>query len=159
MDNKCSKAVQTLIKEQEVPIQLFKPGNHHVNAAEMGVKTGKYQLISNLATVANSIPLQLWCQYMQQIEMTLNMWITWRRAPTISTYEALNGPFDYNKTPLAPLGSPSVLYDDPTNRNTFAHHCADTMYVAPSMLHYRKRKCWVPSTQKIRILISAKIYP
>ena len=32
MDNKCSKAVQTFIKEQEVPIQLVKPGNHRVNA-------------------------------------------------------------------------------------------------------------------------------
>ena len=67
MDNKCSKAVQTFIKEQEVPIQLAGPGNHRVNAAEMGFKTGKYHLISSLATVYKSIPLQLWCQYMSQI--------------------------------------------------------------------------------------------
>ena len=97
MDNECSKAVQAIIKEQEVPIQLVKPGNHHVNVAEMGVKTGKYHLISRLSTVAKSSPLQLGCQYIPQIEMTLNMLRTCRRYPTISAYEALNGPFDYNK--------------------------------------------------------------
>ena len=91
--------------------------------------------------------------------MTLNMLRTCRRDPTISTYEALNGPFDYNKTPLAPLGSPTLLYDDPTNRNTFAPHCTDEIYVAPSMLHYHNRKYWVPSTQKMCISSSEKIYP
>ena len=80
-----------------------------MNAAEMGVKTGKYHLISSLATVAKSSPLQLWCQYMPQIEMTLNMLRTCKRDPTISAYEALNGPFDYNKTPLVPLVLPAVL--------------------------------------------------
>ena len=54
--------------------------------------------------------------------MTLNMLQTDRKDPTISAYEALNGPFDYNKTPLAPLGLPAVIYDDPTNRNTFVPH-------------------------------------
>ena len=98
MDKEFSKAVQTFIKEKEVPIQLIEPGNHRVNAAEMGVKTGKYHLISSLATVAKSIPLQLWCQYIPQIETTLNMLQTCRRDPTISVYEALNGPFDYNKS-------------------------------------------------------------
>ena len=62
MDNETSKAVQAFIKEQELPIQLVEPGNHRVNASEMGVKTGKYYLISSLATVAKISPLQLWCQ-------------------------------------------------------------------------------------------------
>ena len=84
---------------------------------------------------------------------------TFRRDPTISAYEALNGKFGYNKTPMAPLGSPVVRYEDPTTRNTFAPHCTDAIYVAPSMLHYRNRKYWVPSTHKMRISSSARIYP
>ena len=76
---------------------------------------------------------------------------TCRQDPTVSAYEAINGPFDYNKTPLAPLGYPAVLYNDPTNRNTFAPHCTDAIYIALSMLHYCNRKYWVPSTQKMRI--------
>ena len=94
MDNECSKAVQAFIKEQEVPIQLVKPVNHRVNAAEMGVKIGKYHLISSLATVAKSSPLQLWCQYKPKIEMTLKMLRTCRQYPNISAYKALNGKFD-----------------------------------------------------------------
>ena len=109
MENECSKAVQTFIKEQEVPIQLVEPGDHHVNAAEIVVKTGKYHLISSLATVAKSIPLQLWFQYMPQIEITLNILRTCRRDPAISTSKALNGLFDYSKTPLVPIESPAVL--------------------------------------------------
>ena len=73
MDNECSKSVQALIKYQEVPTQLVEQGNHRVNVAEMGFKTGKYHLISSLATVAKSSPLQIWCQYIPQIEMALNM--------------------------------------------------------------------------------------
>ena len=67
MEKKCSKAVRSFIKDKEVPIQLVKPGNHRVNEAEMGVKTGKYHLISSLAMVAKSSPLKLWCQYIPQI--------------------------------------------------------------------------------------------
>ena len=84
---------------------------------------------------------------------------TRRQDCTISAYKALNGPFGYNKTPLAPLRSPEVIYGDPTTRNTFAPHCTDAVYVAPSMLRYRNRKYWVPSTHKMRILSSARIYP
>ena len=84
---------------------------------------------------------------------------TCRRDPNISMYKALNGPSDYNKSPLAPLGSPAVLYDDPTDRNNFAPHCKDAIYVAPSMIHYLNSKYWVPINQKMRILRSARIYP
>ena len=91
--------------------------------------------------------------------MTLNMLRTCRQDPTISAYEALNGPFDYNKTPLAPLGSLAVIYNYPTTRNNFVPHCTDAINVAPSILHYRNIKYWVPSTQKMRISSSARIYP
>ena len=96
---------------------------------------------------------------MPQIEMTLNMLQTCRQDTTIYAYKALNGPFDYNKTPLTPLVYPAVLYGDPTNRNTFAPHCTYAIYVTPSMLHYCNRKHWVPSTQKMRTSSSARIYP
>ena len=91
--------------------------------------------------------------------MTLNMLRTCRQDPTISAYEALNGKFDYNKTPMAPLGSPAVIYDNPTTRNNFASHFTDAIYVEPSMIHYRNRKYWVPSTHKMRISSSTRIYP
>ena len=55
-----------------------------------------------------------------QIEMTLNMWRTSRRDPSISADEALEGAFDYNRTPIAPIGTPAVLYDK--ERGTFAPH-------------------------------------
>ena len=60
---------------------------------------------------------------------------------------------------MAPLGSPAVIYDDPITSNTFAPHCTYAIYFETYMLHYRNRKYWVPSTHKMRIFSSARIYP
>ena len=60
---------------------------------------------------------------------------------------------------MAPLGPPAVIYNNPTTRNIFLPHCTDAIYVAQSMLHYRNRKYWVPSTHKMLISSSARIDP
>ncbi len=59
LDNKCLKAVQNYIREENVQIQIVKPHNHCVNAAEPTVKTTKYHLVAGLATVHKDCPLQI----------------------------------------------------------------------------------------------------
>ena len=59
LDNQCPKAVKKYIKSEKVAIQLLKPYNHRVNAAELAVKTPKCYMISCLATVDINCPLQL----------------------------------------------------------------------------------------------------
>ena len=53
----------------------------------------------------------------------------------------------------------ALIYNNLTTRNNFAPHCTDAIYVAPYMLHYRNIKYRVPSTHKMRISSSARIYP
>ena len=72
--------------------------------------------------------------------MTLNMLRTLRRDPTKSAHDALEGAFNFNRTPLAPLGTPAVVYDDPGVRGTWAPHCTDAFYVGPSLDHYRLQR-------------------
>ena len=156
MDNECSKAVQSLIKEQEVAIQLVEPGNHCVNAADMGVKTDKYHLISSLATVAKSSPLQLQFQYIPQIEMILNMLRTCSLDTTISAYEALNGPFDYNQTTLAPLISLAVIYNDPTTKlypeNYYCLLISSFLnFQGPILFTWKSKGDLLPSTQYLLV--------
>ena len=91
--------------------------------------------------------------------MTLNMLRTSRRDPSKSAYEALEGPFDYNLTPIAPIGTPALLYDDPTERGTFAPHGTDGVYAGPAMEHYRNEKFWVERTRKFRITGSRTLFP
>ena len=73
MDNECSKAIKNFIKKENVNIQLVKPHNHRVNAAEPAVKSAKYHTIVGLATVDITCPLRLWCKFVPQIQDTMNM--------------------------------------------------------------------------------------
>ena len=84
LDNECLKESKICIKKEKVAIQLVVPHNHRVNAAEPVLKTAKYHLIASLSTVTKQTPLQFWCAYLPQVEMTLNMLRTSRRDPSKS---------------------------------------------------------------------------
>ena len=73
----------------------------------------------------------------EQDQDTLNMLHTSRCDPTLSAYDDLEEPFDFNKTPVAPLGTKALIYEDPTVQNSFAPHGIYAFYVSPSKLHYQ----------------------
>ncbi len=100
-------------------IQLVEPHNHRVNAAETAVKATKYLIIACLQTVDPECPLQLWVKFVPQLQDTLNLLRTAQSDPTISAFEALDAPFDYNKTPMAMLGKKSLAFVDPDKRQSW----------------------------------------
>ena len=118
-------------------IHLVPPHNHRVNAAESAIATFKEHFILALATVDKDCPLQLWDDFLPQVELTLNLLRFSRRDPTKSANEEVNGKFDYNKTPLAPFGTKGLVYEDPANRASWAKHETDAYYVGPAPKHYR----------------------
>ncbi len=73
MDNECSAALEKHIKASKINIQLVPPHNHCVNAAEQAIATFKEHVIAALATVDKLCPLQLWDEFLPQVELTLNM--------------------------------------------------------------------------------------
>ena len=73
MDNECSAAVEKYISSEQINIQLVPPHNHRVNAAERAIATFKEHFIAALATVDMHCPLQLWDEFLLQVELTLNM--------------------------------------------------------------------------------------
>jgi len=73
MDNECSAAVEKYIRSEKINIQLVPPYNHRVNAAERAITTFKEHFIAALATVDIHCPLQLWDEFLPQVELTLNM--------------------------------------------------------------------------------------
>jgi hypothetical protein len=58
------------------------PHNHQVNAAERAIATFKEHFIAALATVDMHCPLQLWDEFLPQVEITLNMLASPYRIPT-----------------------------------------------------------------------------
>jgi hypothetical protein len=72
MDNKCSKAVKAHIRRNNMDIHLVPPHNHQVNAAKW-IAAFKEHFISALATVDKDCLLQLWDDFLSQMELTLNL--------------------------------------------------------------------------------------
>ena len=147
MDNECSKAVEAYITKNKLDIQLVPPRNHRVNAAERAIATFKEHFIASLATMDFDCPLQLWDEFLDQVSMTLNLLRTSRRNPAISAYEDLFGQFDFNKTPIAPIGTKALIYDDPEVRASWAPHGSDAYVVGPARKHYRCLRFFMPLTR------------
>jgi hypothetical protein len=73
MDNECSKAVKAHIQNNHMAIHLVPPHDHRVNIAEHAIAMCKEHFISALATVDRNCPLQLWDDFLSQVELTLNL--------------------------------------------------------------------------------------
>jgi hypothetical protein len=128
-DNKCSKAVEKHIRANKMTIQLVPPHNHCVNAAKRAIGTFKEHFVAALATVNNLCPLQFWDEFLPQVELTLNLVRFSCCNPLISANHKLYGPFDFNKMPLAPLGTKALVYNILPHRSP-GHH----MLLMDSML-------------------------
>jgi hypothetical protein len=118
MDNKCPKAVENHICANKMTTQLVPPHNHHVNAAKQAIRTFKEHFFPALATVNNLCPLQLWDEFLPQVKLTINLIRFSHCNPLISANQELYGPFDFNKMPLALLGTKALVYIDPATRTS-----------------------------------------
>eukprot|EP00804_Cyclotella_cryptica_P029279 CCRYP_011676-RA/>CCRYP_011676-RA protein AED:0.16 eAED:0.06 QI:0/0/0/1/0/0/6/0/1468 len=144
MDNQCSKAVEKYIRSTKADIQLVNPDDHRVNAAERAIQTWKEHWLSGMGTLDPTCPIQLWCQFIEQGQDTLNL---------------LRVSFNFDKTPLAPVGTRALILLDPNSRKTWQSHALDAWYVGPAKNHYRNYRFFIPTTKGYRISGSAKFFP
>lgn len=83
-----------------------------------------------------TFPMHVWCRLLRQDEMTINMMIPYRRNPRRTAYEAIEGPYHFEHTPMAPPGTNIVVHENPKQRRTWAPHGVDGWYIGPAMKHY-----------------------
>ncbi|EJK70474.1 hypothetical protein THAOC_08166 [Thalassiosira oceanica] len=160
MDNECSKLVREYIETEGIDIQFCPPDDHKQNGpGERAVSTAKEYFIGLLATVDPMCPIQLWDEFLEQLQIVMNLLRTSRRDPSKSAYEDLFGQFDYNKTPIAVVGSKALAYDAPSTRTTFAPHATDVYYVGPALQHYRCLRFWNTKTKRFRITNTYQLFP
>jgi hypothetical protein len=122
MDNECSAAIKKNIKSENINIQLVPLHNHCVNATECANATFKEHFIAALATMDMHCPLQLWDEFLPQVELTLNMLRFSQRNPKKSANQEVYGSFVFTKTPLVLLGTKALIYDDPASRASWVPH-------------------------------------
>jgi hypothetical protein len=132
MDNQATKHINKILTEQQCKLQLIEPHNHCMNAAERAIQTFKDAFITTLATTDADFPIQLWDKIAPQVQDTLNLLRALQINPAISVYKSLNGPYDWNRYPLTPLGCKAVVYEDGGTRGSWASRGVDGWYLGPS---------------------------
>ena len=133
--------------------------NHRVNAAEPAVKTAKYHIIAHIATLDHQCSMQFWSKMLPHMHDTLNMLRTSCNNKKLTTYEELNGKFDWNLTPISPPGTRGMIFIHPDSRNTFALHCGEAFTVGRARHHYRLLEFYVPTTRGYHISGTFRLDP
>ena len=65
--------------------------------------------------------------------------------PKLSAYALFRGIFDYNKTPLAPIGARFLVHEKTTNCHTWEPHGAEGWYIGPDLERYQCVEYYIPS--------------
>jgi hypothetical protein len=121
--------------------------------------TFKEHFIAALATMDMHCPLQLWDEFLPQVELTLNMLRFSQQNPNKSANQEVYGSFDFNKTPLAPLGTKALIYDDLASHASWAPHATDNFYIGPASNHDRCLQFYIPSMQRFHFSDTWCLYP
>jgi hypothetical protein len=159
MDNQATKAIKEYLVTQQCELQLVEPHNHQVNAAERAIQTFKNRFTGALSTTDSEFPVQLLDKLAPQVQDSINLLQPSQIDPTKSAYEILEGPYDWNRYPLAPLGTRAIIYEDPEIRESWAPCGLDTWLLGPSKDHYRCNLYYVPETRGYRVSAAADLFP
>ena len=76
-----------------------------------------------------------------------------------TVYQETKGKFDWNATPLAPVGTKAMVYIHPDNRTTFAPHCDTRYVVGRTPNHYCQLEFYIPATRGYRRSGTYRLYP
>ncbi len=138
LDNEASAEYKnTIVTKWKATFQLVPPDMHRRNRAERAIRTFKDHFLSILAGVDPAYPPYLWDLLLPQAELTFNLLRQATLNPKISAWEYFNGPFDFNKTPLVPVGCRVLIHAKPATRRSWDFCAKDGFYIGPAMDSYR----------------------
>jgi hypothetical protein len=150
LDNEASEAFKTEI-QKNCNLQLVPPDTHRKNLAERAIQTFKSHFIAILAGVDSSFPMSLWDRLVPQAVMTLNLLRQPNKMPSVSGYEFVNGKFDYNKFPIAPLVCAVEMHESTNRQKTWDPHSLSSWYLRTSTEHYCCHKIFCKKTGSERV--------
>jgi hypothetical protein len=110
---------------------------HRRNKAERMIWRFKNHSLSILAGVDAAFLPYLWDLHLPQAKLTVNLLRQATINPKISAWETFNGPFDFNKTPLAPLGYRVLTHVKTMMGQSWDYRAKQGFYIGPALDHYR----------------------
>ena len=159
LDNEAPRALVNYCHNEAIQLEYVAPHNHRANRAERAIRTYKNHFIATLCTAHASFPLHAWDTILPQIELTLNLLRASNVNPHISAWTQLCGPYDFNRNPIAPVGTPVLVFERPENRATWSPHGKAGWYVGPALQHYRCYHVFLALTNSTRITDTLSWHP
>jgi hypothetical protein len=143
IDNEISNELKAYLLKHNIGLDLVPPGQHRRNRAERAIRTFKNHFIAILAGTDPKFPANLWSDLIEQAEITLNLMRVSTCNPRMSAWEELNGPFDFNRTPMAPPGMRVTVHEKSDSRPSWGVHGKPGYYTGPAVDTYRSYKAHV----------------
>jgi hypothetical protein len=125
LDNEASKLFKEYLYQQDITFQLVPPYSHRRNSAERAIRSFKDHLIAGLCSTDRSFPIYLCDRILPQAVITLKMLRSSRINPKLSAATHIFGQYDFNRAPMAPLGTRIISHETPGRRRTWAPHGQD----------------------------------
>ena len=110
LDNEASSSIKQGLIKNKIKHQLVPPHLHRRNEAKRAIQKFKAHFITCLCIANPKYPAKEWDSFLPQENLTLNLLRNFCLNPKLSSYAAFHGMFDYNKTPLSPLGTRVLVH-------------------------------------------------
>ena len=112
-----------------------------------------------LASNDPNFPIQEWDCLLEHADLTLDLISSYRCSPKLSAWEYLFGEFNFNTTPLEPLGMKIVSHAKLDNRASWDFNGEEGWYVGPSLNHYRRINGYFPKSKATRYTDMVAFFP
>jgi hypothetical protein len=103
--------------------------------------------------------MQLWGKLTPQVQDLINLLRCSRIHPDHFAYETLEGPYDWNRYPMAPPSTKGIIYKESDTCTSWAPHGLNAWLLGPSKDHYRCHLYYVLETSGYRVYGSTNHFP
>ena len=137
MVNEISKDVEKFIAENQSKVQYTLANIHCTSFAERCCCTRKNHFIAVRSGTPPYFRIANWCKMIEQFDITLNIMRPCTLNPYLSEFEAMEGMYSFDDTPMSPVGTETMIHLKLLRWHTWRYYAVKAWYFVPSLKHYR----------------------
>ena len=133
---------------------------HRRNMAKRAICTFKEHFKSLREDFDTKFTKHILCQLITQVNITLNLLQQACLHPYLSSYHAIWGAFNYNRTPLNPPCTCVIVRENPKQQSNWDDNGVEEWYIGPSIKCYHScYRCYISSTGVERVSDTVQFFP